>query len=111
MAELDTVKANVATQTVTCIQLQAAVTQQGGLCATLNETVSSLVEASNVVATQPNLPQDIATDRSPAPAIRPAYLPAPAARFIYLFKKNIFIQGSTQSYNTNSVLQCCPVSS
>ena len=85
MAELDTVKANVATQTVTCIQLQAAVTQQGGLCATLNETVSSLVEASNVVATQPNLPQDIATDRSPAPAIRPAHLPAPAARFIYLF--------------------------
>ena len=46
VAELDTVKANVATQAVTCIQLQAAVTKQGGLCATLNETVSSLVEAS-----------------------------------------------------------------
>ena len=57
VAELDTVKDNVATQAVTCIQLQAAVTKQGGLYATLNERVSSLVEASNVVATQPNLPQ------------------------------------------------------
>ena len=81
VAELDTVKANVATQAVTCIQLQAAVTKQGGLCATLNETVSSLVEASNVVATQPNLPRDIATDRSPAPAIRPAHLPARVASY------------------------------
>ena len=81
VAELDTVKANVATQAVTCIQLQAAVTKQGGLCATLNETVSSLVEASNVVATQPNLPQDIATDRSPEPAIRPAHLPTPVASY------------------------------
>ena len=69
VAELDMVKANVATQAVTCIQLQAAVTKQGGLCATLNETVSSLVEAAKVVATQPNLPQDIATDQSPAPEL------------------------------------------
>ena len=81
VAELDTVKANVATQAVTCIQLQAAVTKQGGLCATLNETVSFLVEASNVVATEPNLPQDIATDLSPAPAIRPAHLPTPDASY------------------------------
>ena len=81
MAELDTVKANVATQAVTYIQLQAAVTKQGGLCATLNETVSSLVEASHVVATEPNLPQDIATDLSPAPAIRPAHLPTPVASY------------------------------
>ena len=61
-------------QAVTCIQLQAAVTKQGGLCATLNETVSSLVEASNVVATEPNLPH-------PAPAIRPAHLPTPDASY------------------------------
>ena len=81
VAELDTVKANVATQAVTCIQLQAAVTKQGGLYATLNETVSSLVEASNVVATEPHLPQDIATDLSPAPAIRPAHLPTPDASY------------------------------
>ena len=61
--------------------LAVAVTKQGGLCATLNETVSSLVEASHVVATEPNLPQDIATDLSPAPAIRPAHLPTPDASY------------------------------
>ena len=40
-----------------------------------------MMEASNVVATQPNLPQDIATDRSPEPAIRPAHLPTPVASY------------------------------
>ena len=77
VVELDTVKANVATQAVTCFELQAAVTKQGGLCSTLNDTVSSLVAASNVVGTQPNLPEGIATGRSLAPALQPlrSYLP------------------------------------
>ena len=74
VAELDTVKANVATQAVTCSELQAAVAKQGGLCSTLNDTVSSLVAASNVVGTQPNLPEGIATGRSLAPALQPAHL-------------------------------------
>ena len=33
------------------------------------------------MATEPNLPQYIATDRSPAPAIRPAHLPTPVAGY------------------------------
>ena len=81
VAELDTVKANVATQAVTCFELQAAVTKQGGLCSTLNDTVSSLVAASNVVGTQPNLPEGIATGRSMAPALQPAQLPTPDASY------------------------------
>ena len=81
VAELDTVKANVATQAVTCFELQAAVTKQGGLCSTLNDTVSSLVAASNVVGTQPNLPEGIASGRSLAPALQPAHLPTPDASY------------------------------
>ena len=81
VAELDTVKANVATQAVTCSELQAAVTKQGGLCSTLNDTVSSLVAASSVVGTQPNLSEGIATGRSMAPALQPAHLPTPDASY------------------------------
>ena len=40
-----------------------------------------MVEASNVVVTEPNLLQDIASDLSPATAIRPAHLPTPVASY------------------------------
>ena len=86
VAEPDTVKANVATQAVTCSELQAAVTKQGGLCSTLNDTVSSLVAASHVVGTQPNLPEGIATGRSLAPALQPAHLPTPDASYASVVK-------------------------
>ena len=57
-----------------------AVTKHGGLCATLNETVSSVEAASHVVGTQPNLPQVIANECFVAPALRPARLPTPISR-------------------------------
>ncbi len=87
ISELETVKANVAAQAVTCTELRSSVAMQGGLCADLSDAVSSLVAKSNEVSSKPEatvmtpVSMPVTTDASAQLTQQPVHLPRAGVSF------------------------------
>ena len=87
ISELETVKANVAAQAVTCTELRSSVAMQGGLCADLSDAVSSLVAKSNEVSSKPEatvmtpVAMPVTTDASAQLTQQPVHLPRAEVSF------------------------------
>ena len=78
VAELDTVKANVATQAVTCSELQAACSHQAGWVVFHSER-HCFIHGGGIKCG--GNATESATGRSLAPALQPAHLPTPDASY------------------------------